>query len=137
MTTLTKEPKKKIDKCWNCGKHPIFCKDYREDDMGNMNKILVCKYCVNLNDKWFYIVNRDKLNPKTVLERQMKTIITLLVGIVCLAGCASIEEQKVIATTSNHWTEVDEKPTFLKQTPRGQVVYVNKMKKDIQNEQNK
>lgn len=60
--------KTKQEKCWNCGKYPISCKDYREDDLGNINKTYVCKYCVSLNDRWFYRVAAENLNPKKILE---------------------------------------------------------------------
>lgn len=63
-----KKQKVKIEKCWNCNKYPISCKDYRPDDIGNVNKVLVCKYCCQLNEVWYYRVNRDKLNPKKILE---------------------------------------------------------------------
>jgi len=56
------------EKCWNCGKHPISVKDYRADEQDNINKTFVCKYCFNLNDKWYDRVARDKLDPKKVLQ---------------------------------------------------------------------
>ena len=58
--------KEKVEKCWNCNKHPIAVKDYREDDMGNINKTFVCQYCFNLSDKWYYKVNSERLDPKKI-----------------------------------------------------------------------
>jgi hypothetical protein len=58
---------KKENLCWNCGKYTITNKDYRQDDFGGMNKVLSCKYCVQLNDVWHYRVRTEKLNPKQVL----------------------------------------------------------------------
>jgi len=56
------------DMCDNCGKYPIEMKDYREDDMGNSNKIYSCRYCASLSEKWHYRVRVEGLDPKEVLE---------------------------------------------------------------------
>ncbi len=49
--------------CENCGKYKAIKKDYRDTETG-FKKLLVCEYCYNLNNLWFYKVRAEKLNPK-------------------------------------------------------------------------
>jgi hypothetical protein len=62
-------PKAELNMCDNCGKYPVEMKDYREDDMGNSNKIYSCRYCASLNSVWHYRVRVENLDPKEVLDQ--------------------------------------------------------------------
>tara|TARA_Y100000310_G_scaffold16903_1_gene16819 strand:+ start:1607 stop:1783 length:177 start_codon:yes stop_codon:yes gene_type:complete len=52
-------------KCEICNKHKATMKDYRYIDGYFNGKILVCKWCRNLNDVSIVEIFKDKLNPKS------------------------------------------------------------------------
>ena len=59
------------DDCQICRKHPIKHRDYRQlDNCGLQGKVLVCEWCVGLNDVAISDIIRDELNPKTFYNEE-------------------------------------------------------------------
>jgi len=56
-------------KCDNCGKYKAKYKDYRTDEQDNINKTYNCQYCNVVNDVLYYRIRRDKLDPKTLVNK--------------------------------------------------------------------
>ena len=51
--------------CQICRKHPIMHRDYRQlDSCGIQGKVLVCEWCVGLNDVAISDIIRDELDPE-------------------------------------------------------------------------
>jgi len=58
-------------KCNICRKHNADYKDYRFiDSCGLQGKVLVCKWCFDLNDDATREVIRDEIDPKEFYELQ-------------------------------------------------------------------
>jgi len=56
-----------MDLCECCGVNGVEVKDYREDERtGNIDKFLVCRNCMNLNNYWFYKL----LDTETLLGKK-------------------------------------------------------------------
>tara|TARA_Y100001963_G_C6636554_1_gene378820 strand:- start:229 stop:576 length:348 start_codon:yes stop_codon:yes gene_type:complete len=60
------------DNCQICRKHPIQHKDYRFlDNCGLQGKVLVCEWCIGLNDVAISKIVRDELNPKDLYRKEL------------------------------------------------------------------
>ena len=65
---------KKI-KCNICRKKKAKYKDYRYiESCGLQGKVLVCKWCFNLNDVAISQIVRDELNPKSFYNNKNITV---------------------------------------------------------------
>ena len=55
--------------CQICRKHPIKHRDYRHlDSCGLQGKVLVCEWCVGLNDKAIRNIFKNEEDPKDYYE---------------------------------------------------------------------
>jgi hypothetical protein len=60
-----------IPNCHICGQHPIWTKDYRFiESCGLQGKVMVCRYCMGLNDVAIADIIRNKLDPKQLLKEK-------------------------------------------------------------------